>query len=343
MLSLIGLSQCVYLIVYISVRAGLISHAGIPVIYFAILMLAFLMDFGASHLSESISYYGHLRWAFWFLGPPLSVLLIVQFSNKAEDLSPRDFLILLVIPICYGLSYLATNTYTACENIGNCEEMSAFLNATGLMAGAISLLIIFSKKNLFTNVRKQRQGKETYWLVVSLLIMNVCFLSVMLAKLGGVISNEQMIALRTILGLGFVYLVSTSLLRLYPKGSRTRSESSDATLSQEETVLATKIENLLSYEKVYQEPTYSRLDLSRECNVSEVTISRVINIHFKKSFPQLMNEHRVEDAKRLLEQTNAPVKIIAEDVGFNSLPTFNRVFKDVTGDSPSVFRKLIKL
>jgi AraC-like DNA-binding protein len=92
-------------------------------------------------------------------------------------------------------------------------------------------------------------------------------------------------------------------------------------------------------EKVYQEPTYSRADLARECSAPESTVSRVINVHFGKSFPQLMNERRIADAKRLLQQTDAPVAKIASEVGFNSLPSFNRVFKDMTGDSPSSFRK----
>jgi AraC-like DNA-binding protein len=94
---------------------------------------------------------------------------------------------------------------------------------------------------------------------------------------------------------------------------------------------------------VYQEPTYSRTDLARECDTSETIISRVINAHFGKSFPQLINEYRVEDAKQLLIQTSAPVKVIAGDVGFNSLASFNRVFKDTTGESPSKFRKNVKI
>jgi len=39
------------------------------------------------------------------------------------------------------------------------------MTVTGLLAGAISLLIIFSKKGLFTKIRKQKLGKERYWLI----------------------------------------------------------------------------------------------------------------------------------------------------------------------------------
>jgi len=89
---------------------------------------------------------------------------------------------------------------------------------------------------------------------------------------------------------------------------------------------------------VYQEPTYSRSDLARELNVAETAISRVINIYFGKSFPQVLNERRIVDAQRLLRETPAPVKQVAEEVGFNSMATFNRVFREAVGHTPTEFR-----
>ena len=65
----------------------------------------------------------------------------------------------------------------------------------------------------------------------------------------------------------------------------------------------------------------------------------MINVHYNKSFSQLLNERRVADAKRLLEETTATVKIISGEVGFNSTASFNRVFRDISGQSPSAWRK----
>ena len=112
-----------------------------------------------------------------------------------------------------------------------------------------------------------------------------------------------------------------------------------ATLSIYERSIARQIEELIYLQKAYQEPSYSRADLARECEVPEAVVSKVLNTHFGLSFPQLMNKHRVEDAKRLLIQTKEPMKIIAEEAGFNSLASFNRAFKEISGVSPSEFRK----
>ena len=151
----------------------------------------------------------------------------------------------------------------------------------------------------------------------------------MFATMTNVIMPMDGVLMRTVLGLGFVYLVSTSLLRMFPAGTRvsaTTVQAEQEAMSDEEKALARKIEDLLNLDKVYQEPTYSRSDLARECDASETVISKVINVHFQKSFPQIMNERRIEDAKRLLVETEAAVKTVADEVGFNSLPSFNRVF-----------------
>ncbi|MGB0720006.1 MAG: helix-turn-helix domain-containing protein [Bdellovibrionales bacterium] len=342
--SFIGLFQCVYVIVYIAFRSGQILRAGLPLAYFAVLACAFFFDLAQHRIGGFSDYYFYLQWAAWFSGPPLSVLLVIQFANMNKKPEIRDLWILGLLPLCFILSVFAVQTTQGCGRLQPCEELKSLLIVTGLMAGAISLLVIFSKKDVFTNIRNQKFGKERYWLIMMLIVVNIVFLCLMMAELSEAVNGQQALLLRTILGLGFVYLVNTSMFRLFPVAEKRsdKSSNSDDVLSTEEQLLAQKIENLILVEKVYQEVTYSRSDLARECDVPETVVSRVINVHFQKSFPQLMNELRIDDAKNLLSETNAPIKVIAQEAGFNSLPSFNRVFKDMTGESPSEFRKKSK-
>lgn len=66
---------------------------------------------------------------------------------------------------------------------------------------------------------------------------------------------------------------------------------------------------------------------------------------FKKAtglhFTDYLSRVRVEKAKNLLLNPNARVSEVAYEVGFQSLTHFNRVFKRITGQSPSAFRKSI--
>ncbi|HVY71078.1 MAG TPA: helix-turn-helix domain-containing protein [Verrucomicrobiae bacterium] len=63
---------------------------------------------------------------------------------------------------------------------------------------------------------------------------------------------------------------------------------------------------------------------------------------FKKSlglnFTEYVSRVRTEKAKNLLLNPNLRVSEIAYEVGFQSLTHFNRVFKKVTGESPSSYR-----
>jgi AraC-like DNA-binding protein len=96
---------------------------------------------------------------------------------------------------------------------------------------------------------------------------------------------------------------------------------------------------LLNVDKVYQEQEYSRASFAAELGVSEATVSRLANDYLRKTIPQLLNEYRVEDAKVLLKETDAPIQIVAKEAGFPSLATFNRVFRDLSGKTPSEYRK----
>ena len=72
-------------------------------------------------------------------------------------------------------------------------------------------------------------------------------------------------------------------------------------------------------------------------------VSGVSEAHFARSFKEAFGvpphryllTRRIERAKALLRDTDEPIIEIALQTGWNSLGTFGRVFRDVTGESPS--------
>src|SRR5262245_34095723 len=75
-------------------------------------------------------------------------------------------------------------------------------------------------------------------------------------------------------------------------------------------------------------------------------VSGVSEAHFARSFKEAFGvpphryllTRRIERAKALLRDTDEPIIAIAFQTGWNSLGTFGRVFRDVTGESPSELR-----
>jgi transcriptional regulator GlxA family with amidase domain len=71
-------------------------------------------------------------------------------------------------------------------------------------------------------------------------------------------------------------------------------------------------------------------------------VSGVSDAHFARAFKEAFGvpphryllTRRIERAKALLRDTDAPIIEIAFQTGWNSLGTFGRVFRDVTGESP---------
>lgn len=338
-LSLLGVAQCVYVLVYMMFRAGDFRRALVPFAYFFVLAAAFFLDFAARNLAGITAYYGIMVWWAWFMGPPLGALLIVQVARVSRMPGLSHFGVLFMMPLAYGGAIFMATQDNDCVFPGNCPALQEWLVIAGLMAGGISMLSIWGQRRQLDEMYRDKSGKDRYWLILTLVIVNILFLGLMLASLSPALPPADVVLARTFMGLALVYLAGTSLFRIYPQSVSVIARDGAGAMSAEEKAAAERIQHLLDYEKIYQEPSYGRAELARELELSETVVSRVVNLHFGKSFPQLLNERRVEDAKRLLRETTASVKVIAGDVGFNSAATFNRVFRDITGVTPSAYRQ----
>jgi AraC-like DNA-binding protein len=79
-------------------------------------------------------------------------------------------------------------------------------------------------------------------------------------------------------------------------------------------------------------------------------VSGVSEAHFARSFRlafgvpphRYLLTRRVERAAALLRDTELPITEIAFQAGWNSLGTFGRTFRDVTGESPGELRDRVR-
>ena len=56
----------------------------------------------------------------------------------------------------------------------------------------------------------------------------------------------------------------------------------------------------------------------------------------------LIARRRIDAAKRLLLQSNMPISAVAESVGISDYNYFSKVFRSMTGTTPSTFRKKVR-
>jgi transcriptional regulator GlxA family with amidase domain len=78
--------------------------------------------------------------------------------------------------------------------------------------------------------------------------------------------------------------------------------------------------------------------LAEVSGVSEAHFARAFKIAFGVPPHRYLLSRRIEQAKALLRDTDEPVTEIAFKTGWESLGTFGRVFRDITGENPSDLR-----
>jgi len=95
-------------------------------------------------------------------------------------------------------------------------------------------------------------------------------------------------------------------------------------------------------ENTYLNPDFTLKQLAQGAKMSLHDVSEVINTGMGVNFNELINRYRVEEVKRrLVDPKNDHLSLMAIglDSGFNSKATFNRVFKQIAGMSPSQYKQ----
>lgn len=83
-------------------------------------------------------------------------------------------------------------------------------------------------------------------------------------------------------------------------------------------------------------------ELARLVGYSACHFSRIFKKYSNTTFINYLNRQRVRAAELLLLDSGSSITNVAMQVGFTSLTTFNRVFKDINGCTPSDYKKLYR-
>lgn len=105
-------------------------------------------------------------------------------------------------------------------------------------------------------------------------------------------------------------------------------------------ILYQKIIDFFEYKKPYQSPDFSIKKFAEDLETNTTYVSRALNLHGKKNFSTLVNEYRIAQVKEELAENihhKFTLEYIYSRAGFTKQPTFNRVFKEQTGVTPSEY------
>lgn len=96
--------------------------------------------------------------------------------------------------------------------------------------------------------------------------------------------------------------------------------------------------------KSFLEANYNVANVSTQMAAEKLGIpsSRVYELikeEYQLTFKQLINKMRIDEAKRLLKETDLRITEIALNLGFNNVSYFNNLFKTHEGETPSELRE----
>jgi len=102
-------------------------------------------------------------------------------------------------------------------------------------------------------------------------------------------------------------------------------------------------ETLIQYitsEKPYTQSRLSIQDLAKALDIPARHLSQALNEHLGQTFYDFINSYRVEEFKKRIvnpHYKNYTLLSIALDCGFNSKSSFNRIFKNIEGCTPTEY------
>jgi AraC-like DNA-binding protein len=332
-LQLAGLIPCIFLMVFLGTLSLRNSQAIIPVFYFLALACGFALPLLALYPDAPDIVQGTL-----LLGEStltaLTFLLICQFMQSR--IPPLPYWSVLAIPLIGGSSLIYANLLQSDAETATITSLYHIFSSS-----LVFLLLVYYASRTEGLARDDINKKHKYWLIIALIMLHLLVLAVDLARLLRQLSIQDALFAATMFRLTFIYLVMTSLFRVFYPALAGQAKYIGGRMPYEPNAdlpHVAKLKALLETDHLYRQMRLNRAALAENMGIGEHHLSRIINHHFRKNFNELINSYRIEEAKSRLKNEPTAITTIAFDVGFNSIASFNRAFRSIAGMSPSEYR-----
>lgn len=141
-----------------------------------------------------------------------------------------------------------------------------------------------------------------------------------------------------------VALAATGIYYLLPEAERTASPpKAPAMPDPADEAIVRRIAAILDEDALYKDENLSLAKISRKAKIPARDLSTAINRATGLNVSQFVNNRRIAEACRLLDETSQSATSIMLDVGLSTKSNFNREFRRVTGMAPRQWRARSKV
>ncbi len=300
---------------------------------------------------------------------PFLLFYIISFINKDFRFKYKHLLHLIPFVLLSGVKYSFNNVF----HIMNCaEDQGCFCSENPyakafaiFKAAVLGIYIILAFTHLLRYKDRVGLSNKDFDFVRLNWVKNILFGVVMLygittiykiIQIFGIVvfANEMMFVniLVSVFILIFLYIGNTYAYLFSMPFSKNKIELDDPKEKYKsglnDNIVEEKYRELIEFmeeKHPYLDNQINLAKLSEITNISAQHISQVINSKTNGNFNDFINSYRVKYLLKKLynkENKNYTLLSLAFECGFNSKTTFNRVFKENTGKTPSEYIKSIQ-
>ncbi|GKX31988.1 DNA-binding response regulator [Vallitalea longa] len=100
------------------------------------------------------------------------------------------------------------------------------------------------------------------------------------------------------------------------------------------------MKQILDYININYEKQINLQEIANEFHISYSYLSAYFNNNYKESFNDYLNRVRIQKAKEFLVNPSIQISYVSELVGYSSPNYFTKVFKKLTGYTPTTYRRM---
>lgn len=313
-----------------------------------------------------------LTYTFPIILGPILFFYTKSLVNENNAIPFRDFL-LHAIPFLFIISFLIFDFYflspqekliyyekeTQGDTSGFIYIAEFFINFSIPFYSIVSLFLLKKHLKQIKQSYSNTKNIDLHWLKIVLICMVfVSFVSVLMGLLSDFFNfisfedgdNLMYITLTVIIYfLGYYGIKQKPILSNdnpisqieTPPNLKPKYATSSLKDVEKEKLIQSLTKSMES-EKYYLNENLTLKELADKLETSPNNLSQIINEKFNKNFYEFINEYRINEVKRMLvdpKYSHYSMIGIAFECGFNSKSTFNSVFKQFTGKTPTEFRK----
>lgn len=217
-----------------------------------------------------------------------------------------------------------------------------YLIAVGVIVSFVQYMMLLWLQIGFLSKKESREP-----VLLSSTIMGLFMLDIFLIASGFVFRNRGLL-LAGILFLGITVITYLLFENRYPdfyqlvaRQERAKKYKKSLILGLSREKIIDRLRELMEVEKVYRQFDLKLEEVAAMLMITPHQLSEFVNDCVGMNFASYINHYRVEEARQLLlENPEQSTLSIGFDVGFGSKQSFNTIFKQQTGMTPSVYRKI---